>query len=244
MKYINLKSLQFLGLALALTASYTRAQTPPPQPAAPPSPDQMSYLLGVTFGSQMKTVGLGEQVSMEAMTRGLKDGLNGKTPTPEQQRALQAYVAGLQQAATAKNAEAAKEFLAKNAKEKGVTATASGLQYKVVNAGNKQAPKVNMTDTVSVNYRGTLLNGTEFDSSYTSGRPATFPVNGVINGWQEALQLMKPGAKYTLWIPPELGYGDRPNGKIPANSLLTFEVELLEVKASAAPAVPPGTPNK
>ncbi len=138
---------------------------------------------------------------------------------------------------------AAKEFLANNGKQKGVVSTASGLQYRILAAGDKKAPPIAATDSVTVDYRGKLLDGTEFDSSYSRGTPATFPVNGVIKGWQEALVLMKPGAKWQLFVPPELAYGPRTQPKIPANSLLIFDVNVKSVEpANAPPKAPPGTP--
>src|SRR5438270_271753 len=117
-----------------------------------------------------------------------------------------------------------------------VVTTASGLQYKVLNAGNGDSPK--KTDEVTVNYRGSLINGTEFDSSYKRGQPATFPVNGVIPGWTEALGLMKPGAKWELFVPPQLAYDMQSRPPIPPGSLLIFEVELLSVKGAGTPAPP------
>ena len=120
-------------------------------------------------------------------------------------------------------------FLAANKVKPGVVTTASGLQYKVITEGNGPQPKA--TDTVTVDYRGTLIDGTEFDSSYKRGQPATFPVSGVIKGWTEALQLMPVGSKWQLFIPPQLGYGDRGAGNsIPPNSTLIFEVELLSIQ--------------
>jgi FKBP-type peptidyl-prolyl cis-trans isomerase len=129
--------------------------------------------------------------------------------------------------------------LQRNGKEKGVKTTASGLQYKIIAAGDTTAPAIKPTDEVSVQYRGKLIDGAEFDSSYSRGVPATFTVQGVIKGWQEALALMKPGAKWTLYVPPELGYGESPKPGIPGGSLLIFDVELLSVKPSAAAAAPP-----
>jgi len=127
-----------------------------------------------------------------------------------------------------------------------VKTTASGLQYKVMKEGAGAQPKE--TDTVTVNYRGTLINGAEFDSSYKRGQPATFPVNGVIKGWTEALQLMKTGSKYQLFIPADLAYGARAVGPdITPNSALIFEVELLEVKpapASTGPSAPPSPSSR
>jgi FKBP-type peptidyl-prolyl cis-trans isomerase len=142
------------------------------------------------------------------------------------------------------NHQAAAKFLAENGKKPGVTTTASGLQYKVLTAGSGESPKA--TDEVTVNYRGTLLDGTEFDSSYKRGQPATFGVSRVIPGWTEALQLMKPGAKYQLFIPPQLAYDMRSRPPIPPGSMLIFDVELLSSKApqpaAANPTPPPATP--
>jgi FKBP-type peptidyl-prolyl cis-trans isomerase len=113
------------------------------------------------------------------------------------------------------------------------------MQYKILVAGDSNAAVVTPTDEVTVQYRGKLLDGSEFDSSYARGTPASFPVNGVIPGWQQALVLMKPGAKWQLFVPPELAYGAAPRPGIPGGSLLIFEVELLSVKSSGAPAAPP-----
>ena len=126
-------------------------------------------------------------------------------------------------------AAAGAEFLKDNAKKEGVKTTASGLQYKVIKEGEGKSPKA--TDTVRVHYRGTLLNGTEFDSSIKRGEPAEFPLNGVIKGWTEGVQLMKEGAKYQFFIPANLAYGERgtPGGPIGPNETLIFEIELLKV---------------
>ena len=127
------------------------------------------------------------------------------------------------------NSEAGKTFLAENAKREEIITTSSGLQYEVLVKGEGDSPKV--TDEVTVHYHGTLIDGTVFDSSVERGQPATFPVNGVIPGWVEALQLMKPGAKYKLFIPSDLAYGERGAGQmIGPNSTLVFEVELISVK--------------
>jgi FKBP-type peptidyl-prolyl cis-trans isomerase len=128
------------------------------------------------------------------------------------------------------NSEKGEAFLAENAKKEGVKTTASGLQYKVLKEGSGMSPQ--KTDTVAVHYRGTLLDGTEFDSSIKRGQPAEFPLNRVIPGWTEGVQLMKVGAKYQFTIPSKLAYGERgtPGGPIPPNSTLIFEVELLAIK--------------
>ena len=129
--------------------------------------------------------------------------------------------------AAGKNLQEGKAFLAENAKKKDVTTLPSGLQYKVIEKGSGASPK--KTDSVTVHYKGTLIDGTEFDSSYARGKPATFRVDGVIAGWTEALQLMKPGAKWQLFIPANLAYGERGAGsRIGPNSALIFEVELIK----------------
>ena len=128
-----------------------------------------------------------------------------------------------------KNSEEGKKFLAANKKKKGVKTTKSGLQYKVIKQGKGKKPGV--ADTVTVNYRGTLINGKEFDSSYKRGKPDTFPLNGVIPGWTEGVQLMSVGSKYELYIPSDLGYGERgAGGSIGPNAALIFEIKLIEIK--------------
>jgi FKBP-type peptidyl-prolyl cis-trans isomerase len=204
------------------------------------STEQAGYLFGLTFGEQLRSVGI-SQVDTEAVNRGMKDGLQGKKATQPERLQVQQYARSMMLALQARNKTAADEFLAHNGHEKGVKTTASGLQYKVLASGDAKAPAIAATDQVTVNYRGKLLDGTEFDSSYTRGTPATFPVNGVIKGWQEALVLMKPGAKWELYVPPELGYGANPRPGIPPNSLLIFEVDVLSAKASDTPPGPPGS---
>jgi FKBP-type peptidyl-prolyl cis-trans isomerase FklB len=245
---------QACGVWLMVAAApLVGAQTPSPAPTAPPAtapaagaaaapnPDQLGYLFGLTFGEQMHGVGITDQVSSDAIARGIKDGLQGKRSTPADQQQVQQFVRSTMEAALARNQAAAKDFLARNGHEKGVTTTATGLQYKVIVPGDRKAPAVAPTDSVTVQYRGKLLDGSEFDSTYARGTPATFTVNGVIPGWQEALVLMKPGAKWQLFVPPELAYGASPKPGIPGGSLLVFDVELLSVKSNGAPAVPPDT---
>ncbi|MEP6883544.1 MAG: FKBP-type peptidyl-prolyl cis-trans isomerase [Gammaproteobacteria bacterium] len=228
------------------------AQAPSPAPTpdatAPPatlSGEQSSYLFGLTFGAQMHGVGISDQVNLDAVTRGIHDGLQGKKSTPAEQQQLNVYVRSVMEAAVAHNQAAAKDFLDHNSHEKGVITTASGLQYKVVLPGDSKAAAITPTDQVTVQYRGKLLDGTEFDSSYARGTPATFPVKGVIAGWQEALVLMKPGAKWQLFVPPELAYGASPKPGIPGGSLLIFDVELVSVKADEQPkALSPAPDHK
>jgi FKBP-type peptidyl-prolyl cis-trans isomerase FklB len=214
------------------------AAAPAPDTTAAPSADQMGYLFGLTFGEQMHGVGITDQVGVDAIARGLKDGLQGNRSTPADRQQVQEFVRSVMEAAVVHNQAAAKDFLARNGHEKGVTTTASGLEYKVIAPGDRKAAAVAPTDAVTVQYRGKLLDGSEFDSTYTRGAPASFTVNGVIPGWQEALVLMKPGAKWQLFVPPELGYGASPKPGIPGGSLLVFDVELLSVKSGGAPAAP------
>lgn len=252
MNSTHLRLLQSAALAAAFsTSGLAMAQSPPAATAAAPVPspkadDRTSYLFGLSYGAQMRNAGITNQVSVEAIQRGIKDGLGGTDPTPDDGRQLQTFVNSVQKAATTNNNAAAAEFLAKNAKEKGVVSTASGLEYKVLAAGDKKAPLIASTDQVTVQYRGKLIDGSEFDSSYARGTPAVFPVNGVIKGWQEALVLMRPGSKFQLWVPPALAYGDTPRPKIPGGSLLVFDVEVVSAVNPAAaappPAAPPGTP--
>src|SRR6202795_2661759 len=225
------------------------AQTPKPpasppgaDPAPPPTAEQASYLFGLMFGTQMHNAGIGNEVSIDAVAHGVKDGLQGKQPTPAEQQQIQAFAHSSMQAATTHNQAAAKEFVARNGQDKGVGTTASGLEYKIISAGDKKGPDIKPSDKVTVECRGKLLDGSEFDSSYSRGVPATFPVNGVIKGWQEALVLMKPGAKWQLFIPAELAYGDTPRPKIPGGSLLIFDVTVVSAESSAAPAPPAAAP--
>jgi FKBP-type peptidyl-prolyl cis-trans isomerase FklB len=242
---LAIASLAIASLAVAQTPSHPQDQPPAPKPPAvapgadpapPPTPDQASYLFGLMFGTQMHNAGMGTDVVIDAVTKGMKEGLQGKQPTPAEQQQIQAYARASMQAQITRNQTAAKEYLARNAQEKGVITTDSGLEYKILAVGDKKAPDIKPTDKVTVEYRGKLIDGSEFDSSFSRGMPATFPVNGVIKGWQEALVLMKPGAKWQLFIPPGLAYGDNPRPKIPGGSLLIFEVNLVSVESAAAPA--------
>jgi FKBP-type peptidyl-prolyl cis-trans isomerase len=216
------------------------APAAPAAPAAPPAPPpvssaEASYSFGVTFGEQLRRAGVAKDIAVDDIVRGLKDSLSGKAATPGDNQRISQFLRNARDAAGTRNKAAAKEFLAKNAKEPGVKSTASGLQYKVLTPGNDKAASPNPTDQVTVNYRGKLLDGTEFDSSYSRNEPATFPLNGVIKGWQEGLALMKPGAKWQLFIPPELAYDLRSPPAIPPGSLLVFDVELLSVKSAPPP---------
>ena len=205
--------------------------------------DRASYAIGLNVGFNMKRQNV--DINQEAFIAGFKDSLTpGKAPALNEQQVretMMAFEKDMQQKqneAAQKNAAEAQKFLNDNKGKEGVKTTASGLQYKVMKEGNGAQPKT--SDMVTVNYRGTLMDGTEFDSSYKRGQPATFPVSGVIKGWTEALQLMKVGSKYQLFIPPDLAYGPTGQRSIPPNSLLIFEVELMDAKAQQTP--PAGNP--
>lgn len=220
------------------TAATAAAPSASPAPAAPTTPtltaEQASYEFGMTFGEQLRHAGLQQDLSLDAVMRGVKDAIGGKKLSAADQQQLAQYVRAVREAQGVRNKAAAKEFLANNARQSGVKTTASGLQYKVIAAGDTKAASPKPDDQVTVNYRGKLLDGSEFDSSFAHGSPATFPANRVIKGWQEALVLMKPGSKYQLFVPPELGYDMDARPGIPPGSLLVFDVDLLSVQ----PATP------
>jgi FKBP-type peptidyl-prolyl cis-trans isomerase FklB len=200
--------------------------------------EKASYALGMKVGGDLHKQGVNAAVDPALAARGFKDALAGSKPllTEDEERAalmqLQTQVRDQQQAkaheAGAAARKAGEEFLAANKGKEGVVTLPSGLQYKILTAGT--GPKPAATDTVSCNYRGTLLNGKVFDSSYDRGKPESFPVGGVIKGWTEALQLMPVGSKWQLFIPADMAYGDRgAGGDIGPGEALVFEVELLSI---------------
>jgi FKBP-type peptidyl-prolyl cis-trans isomerase FklB len=199
--------------------------------------EKLSYALGMDIGNQFK--GQSIEIDPNLFAQALKDAMSGGKllMTEEQARAaiaeLQKVMMQKEQAQTAaiaeKNKAEGQAFLAKNKTAADVVPLPSGLQYKILKAGTGNKPT--LEDTVVCNYRGTLINGTEFDSSYKRNEPATFPVKGVIKGWTEALQLMPVGSKWQLFVPSDLAYGERgASGAIPPNTVLIFEVELLSIK--------------
>lgn len=220
-------------LFLLWAAPAPRAADAPPVADAPSIDAAASYRFGLSFGEQLRRFGISTELSLAELSRGVADALAGKAASPEDMQQLGAFLDGIRQRVAARNRDAAQQFLADNAKAKGVRITASGLQYRVLAAGNARSPMPVPESQVTVHYRGTLLDGTEFDSSYQRGQPATFGVDGVIKGWQEALVMMRPGAKWELFIPPDLAYGDAAPPAIPPGSLLRFEVELLAVSSPA-----------
>lgn len=235
------------------------AQKPAAQPAPAPSgqaqagkpeslTDRASYIIGFNIGRTFKTNDL--QANPDLVLKGLRDGLAGETGllTSEEMQAtmqslqqqVQTAQAAKQKALGEKNKAEGAAFLEKNKARAGVKTTASGLQYEVLKEGSGSSPKP--TDTVTVNYKGTLMDGTTFDSSYDRGQPATFVLNQVIPGWTEGVQLMKPGAKYKFYIPSNLAYGEQAPPQIGPNAPLIFEVELLSIGQPEQPAKP-GAPS-
>ena len=225
------------ALSVALTAS---GENKPSQ--LKDLKDKVSYSIGLDLGFNFKKQNL--ELNPDALLAGVKDALGGKQPllneneVKETMTALTKEIENKQKALAEQNVKDGEKFLAENKKKEGVKTTASGLQYKVIKEGT--GPKPKLTDAVVANYRGTLINGTEFDSSYKRGQPATFPLTGVIKGWTEALQLMKVGSKYQLFIPPNLAYGDRAMGPaLGPNSTLIFEVELVGIQPAQTPSPSP-----
>lgn len=212
--------------------------------------DKVSYAIGLDIGRSFKQQSLGlDEVDMNKMRMGIEDVLKDAKPMLADSQ-IQQIMMGFQQKMMAKqdslrkvkaesNQKESDAFLAKNAKEPGVITLPSGLQYKVITEGKGKKPDSN--STVTVHYTGTLADGTEFDSSVKRGQPATFPVTGVIPGWTEALKLMNEGSKWMLYLPPQLGYGERGGGqKIGPNAALIFEVELISVADGTPSTMPPG----
>jgi FKBP-type peptidyl-prolyl cis-trans isomerase FklB len=194
--------------------------------------EKASYGIGMNVATRFKSDAI--DLDVDAFVRGFKDALAEAKPAVSEQEIRQAITAMTEEVQKKmseqgeKNKAAGEAFLAKNKKEKGITTTGSGLQYQVLREGNGAVPKE--TDKVKVHYKGTLMDGTVFDSSYDRNEPISFPVTGVIKGWVEALQKMKVGSKWKLFIPSDLAYGEGGQGKIPPNSPLIFEVELLDIE--------------
>jgi FKBP-type peptidyl-prolyl cis-trans isomerase len=248
-----MKKALFFAFALCLGGAAIACAQDEGTAAAPAAekPDTLAeraaYAYGHGMGANMKQQDLG--LDLDAMIQGLRDGLAGAAAALTDEE-MQAAVNEFQQQMMAKQQEAAAKaqadniaagdaFRATNGAREGVTTTASGLQYEVLTAGSGPIPKA--TDQVSVHYRGTLVDGTQFDSSYDRGQPATFPVTGVIKGWQETLQLMPVGSKWKVVIPPDIAYGERGSPpRIGPGSTLVFEVELLGIEGQQGGAAAEG----
>jgi FKBP-type peptidyl-prolyl cis-trans isomerase FklB len=196
--------------------------------------DKISYIIGMDIGTNLKKQSI--DIDSNILAKGVKDALAGTKPLLTEQEiqetmmAFQKEMMAKQEEIGKKNKKEGETFLAENKKKEGVKTLPSGLQYKVIKAGTGKKPK--LSDTVTAHYRGTLIDGTEFDSSYKRGQPATFPVSGgMIPGWTEALQLMEEGAKWQLFIPSNLAYGEKGAGRdIGPNATLIFEIELVSIQ--------------
>lgn len=221
-----------IGFTIFSYAQTSKVKTPPKAPAVACKnlSDSVSYAIGMSVASFYKSRGI-TTLNTAMVTQAINDVLAGKPCALDEgtgQVVLSNYMSAQKTEKTKTNIAAGEKFLVLNKTKPGVKTTASGLQYEVLAEGSGARPAA--TDQVTVNYKGTLLDGTEFDNSYKRGQPITFGLNGVIPGWTEGLQLMTPGSKYRFWIPYTLGYGANGYSSIPGGALLIFEVELIEVK--------------
>ena len=244
MKYAALATIG-LGLVVAVTTAQAQAPTPKGEPELKTMEQKIAYMLGQNIGKSMKQSGM--EVDPTLLAAGIRDALADKSALTggqlaevmeafkQQMMAKQQEMMAKQQGGAAnnpegeKNLKAGQAFLAENKTKPGIIPLPSGVQYKVLKEGKGKMPK--LSDTVVANYRGTLIDGTEFDSSYKRGEPAEFPVGGVIKGWTEILQKMHVGDKYQVFIPSDLAYGPAQRGPVIApNSALIFDIELMDVK--------------
>ncbi|HAG49807.1 MAG: hypothetical protein A2X87_01960 [Deltaproteobacteria bacterium GWC2_42_51] len=229
-----MKALLIALVGIALVACQTSADD---KTVLKNEKDKISYSIGINIGTNFKNQSI--DVDVDALVKGIKDAISGnKTLLSEKevQETLTAFQNDMRtkqaeraKAMAEKNKKEGETFLTENKKKEGIKTAANGLQYKIIKEGSGKKPK--STDTVTVHYRGTTIDGTEFDSSYKRGEPTSFPVNEVIPGWTEALQLMPVGSKWQLFIPSNLAYGERGAGpQIGPNATLLFEVELISIK--------------
>lgn len=191
--------------------------------------DTISYVIGYSTGNGMEQQGV-DEINKDVLLGAMNEGLAGEESKIDMKQAsmiVREYIMQKREELAEENLEKSEKFLEKNSKKEGVQTTESGLQYKVIEEGTGETPTED--DRVKVDYHGTLQDGTVFDSSKDRGKPATFSVKGVIPGWKEGLQLMKEGSKYQFFVPPSIGYGERGSRNIDPNSVLIFDVELLEV---------------
>ena len=223
--------------SVAAAAAPTAAAPAATLPKAPVSPQAGSYDVGLMLGNQLKHNGLVGVLSMDDLVRGLNDAVGDRVVTGEERDAALRFMHDARENLIEKNRAAGREFMQRNAKEAGVKSMPSGLQYRVLAAGDASGKSPRPTDEVTVRYRASLSDGTEIDRSDTHDRPATFRVDSVLKGWQEAFLAMKPGAKWQLFVPPELGYGSNTPPSVPPGAVLVYDIELLHITA-AAPLAP------
>ncbi|WP_137168510.1 FKBP-type peptidyl-prolyl cis-trans isomerase [Salinimonas lutimaris] len=238
---VALSTVAALGLAACQPDTAQETAQPSLKKEEMTDSQKHAYAMGASMGLFVKNRAdqqeqLGVPLDESALQQGFKDGLGDSLAfsqeeiqqiAQEGEQALRDKQQAQAEKQAEENVQKGKDFMAENAKKDGVKTTESGIQYEVLQEGEGDSPAAE--DTVKVHYKGTLIDGTEFDSSYSRGEPATFPLNRVIPGWTEGVQLMKEGAKYRFVIPPELAYGERATGAITPNSTLVFEVELLDV---------------
>ena len=223
----------------AAPAAPVATATEHPAPAG--SATSSSYDVGLVVGDQLTHDGRGPQLSLDALIQGIKDALGGRNATPAEHEAALSFMHDGREALAERNRTAAKEFLERNSKQPGIVTLPSGLQYKVLAGGNPGGRTPAPTDQVTVRYTTSLADGTEVDRSDSHGRPASFRVSSVFKAWQEALAGMTPGAKWQLFVPPDLGYGKNTPPPIPPGSLLIYDFELLQVEPSASVPMKPRT---
>lgn len=224
------------ALALSTFAASAPAQEQGEQQQAPVDANKLSYSIGYLYGSQLGSMDF--EFNLERVLTGLQDAVNGTgpaVPEEEMQAALQQMEEGLRRKQmeqlrqiALQNKEEGEKFLAENANKRGIEVMPSGLQYRVIEEGEGDRPT--LEDTVVVHYRGSLPDGLEFDSSFARGTPATFQVKSVIKGWQEALTMMREGAKWQIFVPPELAYGESGKRPIGPNQTLVFDLQLVDIK--------------
>ncbi|HEX2609282.1 MAG TPA: FKBP-type peptidyl-prolyl cis-trans isomerase [Flavisolibacter sp.] len=225
----------FVGAACLISVASFAQKTTPKKPVSKPAVsasllknanDSVSYAIGLSVANFYSQQGV-KSLNSSMVTKAINDVFSKKKPILNEEQANTCVMRYLNPKLT-QNVEAGERFLAKNKTKAGVMTTSSGLQYEVLKMGD--GPKPAATDTVEVNYAGTLIDGTEFDNSYKRGQSISFPLNGVIRGWTEGVQLMPVGSKFKFYIPQELGYGMNETGPIPGGSVLVFEVELVSIK--------------
>jgi FKBP-type peptidyl-prolyl cis-trans isomerase FklB len=215
-----------IALALGVSAHADEA-------TAPRDPKLGSYQVGLLLGSQLQHSGAAKEIVVDDLVRGLKETLAGRELSAKERDAAQAYLKGTREVLANENRALARSFLAANAKQAGIVQMPSGLQYRILQEGDADGAPPMPTDQVTVRYTASLIDGTVYDRSDTHDKPATFRVNSVFKAWQEAFRLMKRGAKWQLFVPPDLGYGNNTPPMVPPGSAIIYELELLKIDPPA-----------
>ena len=234
-----MKSTRLLPLLIALALGTTVYAD---EAATPRDPKLGSYQVGLLLGSQLEHSGAAKEIIADELMRGLKEALAGKEVSSSERDAAQAYLKGTREALAAGNRAIARNFMAANAKQPGIVQLPSGLQYRILAEGDANGAPPLPADQVTVRYSASLVDGTVYDRSETHDKPATFKVNAVFKAWQEAFRMMKPGAKWQLFVPPDLAYGNNPPPMVPPGSALIYEIELLRIEPPAPMPAPEQRP--